>query len=213
MGGKLLKHAGHKDMYSGVAGMDDSEIFDLEILSESFLDELENIKDFFKDISDYELNEEDEEESEYREVYGDVSDELKEYQEKFSEYAEKIKKGLERMYGGEAVNSKSGKNPEDVNPFERGHKPGCGCPGCTAYEKKRGLRAEDSYVNQSSESDFDLKLASASKSSKKNKYVENETGDRPCKGKLYNHFHGEKSGLKNVLGNYTKRFNFSPAGY
>jgi hypothetical protein len=76
----------------------DSEIgLDLEMLSDSFLEEMEKIKDMIEEISDYQVNEEDEEErKEYREVYGGgIKEEIKKYQEKFREYAERIKEGLE----------------------------------------------------------------------------------------------------------------------
>jgi hypothetical protein len=71
--------------------------FDLETLSESFLEELGKIKEIAEDISGR-YDEEDEEESEYKELYGVSKEELKEYQQKFREYAAQVKEGLGKLY-------------------------------------------------------------------------------------------------------------------
>jgi hypothetical protein len=197
---------------------------DLEMLNDSFLEELEKIKDMLDDLVDedsgdgnsgYEGIEEDEDESEYEEVYGGREKGIKEYQEKFREYVERIKEGLEKVYRDVGKNKKNeGAEPEMKSPWERGHKLGCGCPGCTAYRDFHGIKLNENQNNQNYQSSQirpDLKLAR--NKSKTNKYVEQETDSRPCGGKHYHLFHGDNAGMKSVLGNYTKRFNFRPMGY
>ncbi len=188
---------------------------DLEMLSDLFLEELEKIEDILEGIPGYEGIEEDEEGKEYEEVYGDgTKEELKEYQKKFKKYVERIKDGLEKIYRSteRKVDRKENLEPKMKSPWERGHKLGCGCPGCTAYRDFHGIKSNDNQNYQSSRIRPDLRLAKNADKSKKNKYNE-ETDSRPCGGKHYHMFHGNNAGMKSVLGNYTKRFNFRPMGY
>lgn len=185
---------------------------DLEMLSDSFLEEMEKIKDLVEEISDYQASEEeDEEESEYREVYGGTKEEMKEYQEKFREYVESIKEGLEKIYRDMEKNKRNEEiEPKMKSPWERGHKLGCGCPGCTAYKEFYGIKLDENKNYQSSQIKPDLRLAS--NKPEKKKYSE-ETDSRPCGGKHYHLFHGGEAELKTVLGNHMNRFNFKPMGY
>ncbi|UCC92063.1 MAG: hypothetical protein JSV39_02265 [Candidatus Aenigmatarchaeota archaeon] len=201
-------------MNKDILGLDMFEfesVMDIETLSDSFLEELEQIKDVLEEISDYERDEEEDEESEYREVYGGTKEEIKEYQKKFREYVESIKEGLEKIYES-SKNNRERAEPEakTKSPWERGHKFACGCPGCAAYRESHGIRMDKNRNNQNLQTKTDLRLAD--KKSKNNKYSD-ETDSRPCGGKHYHLFHGEEAGMKTVLGNYTNSFNFARMGY
>jgi hypothetical protein len=146
---------------------------------------------------------------------GGIKEEIKKYQEKFREYAERIKEGLEglgKIYTGNGRNTEQTENmePEMKSPWEKGHKLGCGCPGCTAYRDFHGIN--ENRNSQNSQTKPDLRLASRPKPAEKKRYGE-ETDSRPCGGKHYRLFHGNDAGMKTVLGNYTNRFNFRTMGY
>ncbi len=184
---------------------------------DSLLEEIEEIGEIIKDLkfeipSEYEEEDREEEDEEYSESI----DDLKEYQEKFRKYAENIKKELRNLYEPkETARSKdmyaerSREEEKIKTPWERGHKIGCGCPGCTKYREFYGINLD--MPNQNSDLKFpDLRFASG-KNKKMKKYEENEI--RPCGGKLYNFFHGERAEFKRLLGNYSKKFNLNLAGY
>ncbi len=183
---------------------------ELEAISDLFLKELEKIGDMLEEVS-YETEGEDEEGKEYREVYGGAKEDIKEYQEKFKEYVERIKEGLEKIYMDMERNKENeGIEPKMKSPWERGHKLGCGCPGCTAYREFHGIKLNESRNNQNLRMKPDLMLAK--NTSEKKKYNE-ETDSKPCGGRLYNFFHGGEAELKTVFGSYTKRFDFRTMGY
>jgi hypothetical protein len=195
---------------------EDDEI-DLEMLSDSFREELARIKEMMDDDSDSEDEEEsDEEESDYKEAYGGMNSEMKKYHEKLKKYAENLKENLRQVYAdGENENGrKTEKNKENdemmKSPLERGHKMGCGCPGCSAYREFFGIKIEGKN-NLHFRPDTAPDMGLAAKKKDINKYEEKNS--RPCGGRMYNLFHGERAQLKNVFGRYTGNFNFGRAGY
>ena len=190
----------------------------LEMLSEAFLTELEKIRQLVDDVEfEDDLTEDDEEEeSEYAEVYGDLKDGMKKYHEKFKAYAEELRQAVEQAYGGEkhTKESKANEKKERVEehmktPWERGHKLGCGCPGCTAYREFYGIKLNEGQNYMGGAGAAAMKTTEARKEAPKYE----ETTSKPCKGRLYNFFHGERADLKSVLGQYTKKFNFGRIGY
>lgn len=213
-----------------------SEAPDLEMLSDSFLEHLESVRQMMDEFSadfsvgkdesieemdDEESDEDDEDdendESEYAEVYGASKEELKKYTEKFKEYARSIKRGLEEIYGIGAENAENREKKRDEktendfgikSPDERGHKMGCGCPGCAAYREFYGIKLENK-THSAGHAFSGFRMNESGKNAEKYE----EKANRPCGGKLYGHFHGERADLKNVFGQYTGRFNFGRAGY
>jgi hypothetical protein len=193
---------------------------ELGMLSFSFKEELEKIRLMLDDFSFTDDDEEESErgdekggeEKEYSENYGDIKKEMKKYHERLKAYEKTIKEGIETYADNAAKDAKtterneSTKNELDMkNPWERGHKLGCGCPGCTAYRDFYGIRLE-------STTHASWEISAKTNGSKRTEKYE-ESGQRPCGGRMFNHFHGERVDLKNVLGNYTRRFNFGMAGY
>jgi len=187
---------------------------------DSLLEDIGEMRDIIKDMeleisSEYEWNEDqkDEEDEEYSES---VEDELKEYQKKFRKYAESLRKELRNLYepkengNNEIVYiEKKGEKEGIKTPWERGHKLGCGCPGCTKYREFYAIRLET--ANRNSDLRFpDLRFASK-KSEAKREYKESEA--RPCGGKFHHFFHGNKAEFKKLFGNYLKKLNLNLAGY
>ncbi len=188
----------------------------LEMLSEAFLKELEKVRQLVDDseFEDEPADDENGDDSEYSEVYGGDKGDLKKYQEKFMAYAEKLKQAVEQLYGEkhakESANEKTEKATEEQmkTPWERGHKLGCGCPGCSAYREFHGIRLDgknQGYMGGA------MAMRTAEGKKETSKYE--EASSKPCGGKLYHHFHGERAELRNVFGQQTKRFNFGRAGY
>jgi hypothetical protein len=191
----------------------------LEMLSDSFRAELEKIKELLDEATD--KDSEEDEETDYKEAYGRVDEEAKKYQEKFSKYAEKLKENLEKVYNDaiaketDVKQERREKTAEKSikSPWERGHKLGCGCPGCATYREFHGIAPDSNKTIFLIATDFeDAGPALKSKKGKTDKYAE-ETGSKPCGGKLYNFFHGDRAEMKNILGSYTKNFNFARAGF
>jgi hypothetical protein len=192
------------------------EDIELEMLSDSFWKELEKIKELLDEAPEDE-EECDEEEAKYGDDAG-TKEELQKYQEKLKVYAERIKDGLKKVYAGKAGNrnpQRSSKaeaaEPAPKNPWERGHKLGCGCAGCTVYRDFYGIKLDGKYDGGSDIMTPDLRLAETQREAKRN-YAE-ENSPKPCGGRLHNFFHGGRAELKNILGRYTKSFNFGLAGY
>jgi hypothetical protein len=199
-----------------------------EMLSGSLLERLETAMELLgrissdakldadDDGSENDETETDEEdgEADYADAYAGGKEELKKYVEKFREYAREIKKDAEAVYG-EGGNA-AGKTRETTeadfgmkSPSERGHKMGCGCPGCSAFREFFGIKLDGKNVNRSFDSFFHVVKPAERKET--GKY--DETGARPCGGSMYNHFHGERADLKNVFGKYTGSFNLGKAGF
>lgn len=185
---------------------------------DSFAEEFEEIRDILKEMEfefsgDYEVEEDEDDEEEYSES---LEGDLKGYQEKFSRYAESIKKEI-RDYepketgNRETVYAENKIEGERVKtPWERGHKLGCGCPGCAKYRKLHGIDLE--AVNRDSDLKFpDLRFTSTKGEKGEKEYIESE--GRPCGGKLYQFFHGSRAEFKRLLGNYLKKLNLNLAGY
>ena len=209
-----------------------TEAQDLEMLSDSFLEQLENVRRMLEGFSGFsadfsagkdesaeesgEDDEDEEDESEYAEVYGASREELKKYVEKFRDYAKEIKRNAEEIYGAEAGSAakkrdeRSGDDAGLKSPQGRGHKMGCGCPGCSAYREFFGIKF-DGKNNLHSGLNSSPGMGLTAKRKETGKYE--ETSSKPCGGRLYNFFHGERAELKNVFGRYTGRFNFGRAGY
>jgi hypothetical protein len=202
---------------------------DLEILGDSFIERLEAITRALEKASSglssglkylkeaYEGDSEDDEEddAEYAEAYGGSKEELKKYAEKFREYAREVRRAVEEMYGEkpDSGGERKANGDEDQrlkSPAERGHKLGCGCPGCTAYREFFGIKLDD---KNNPHGGLDPSPLAASGKKKKDAGEYRETNSRPCGGRLYHHFHGKHGELKNVFGRYTGRFNFGRAGY
>jgi hypothetical protein len=156
---------------------------------------------------------EDGPENEYGESYEETGEELREYVRKFREYAGSIKNDAGAIYGsGKRAVKRNEEKPDDFflrSPQERGHKMGCGCPGCGAYREFFGIKIGGETLPSSASIVKETSMAAKSKDA--GKYE--ETGSRPCGGRLFSHFHGERADLKNVLGKYTPAFDFSRAGY
>ncbi|MCX6817486.1 MAG: hypothetical protein NTU57_01360 [Candidatus Aenigmarchaeota archaeon] len=183
---------------------------ELDLLSISFIEELVKIKELLDETTEKSKdNKEDDEDEEYAESYGDLKEELKRYHEKLKAYEKIIKEGISEAYGSAKPEApkkeETSKETEIVSPFDRGHKLGCGCPGCSAYRNFYGIRLGND------KDDFGNILAAKTTTKKTQNYE--ETASRPCGGKMFNHFHGERAGLSNALGGYTGRFSFKRAGY
>ena len=203
---------------------------DMEMLGDSLLERLEGIIRMLDGLSagfpdakeeapgedEDESGEDGDDEPEYSETYGASKEELRKYVEKFRDYAKEIKRNAEEIYGA-ASGNESKKRDEKANdsgmksPFERGHKMGCGCPGCSAYREFYGIKIERK-THFPGHAFSAAGAARINESGKRNEKY-GEKSDRPCGGKLYNHFHGERAGLQRVLGSYTGGFNFGRAGY
>ncbi|MFH1237090.1 MAG: hypothetical protein V1648_01655 [Candidatus Aenigmatarchaeota archaeon] len=186
-----------------------SEARELDLLSFFFLEELAKIRELLDEPSEKENDDaEDSDDEEYAESYGDLKDTLKQYHEKLKAYEKIIKEGISEAYGSAKPEAPKKEEPsietELVSPFDRGHKLGCGCPGCAAYRDFYGIRLGNN-------ADDALNILAAKTATKKTHYE--ESASRPCGGKMFNHFHGEHAGLKSALGNYTGRFAFVRAGY
>ena len=182
----------------------------MDLLSFSFMEELAKIKGLLDDDAEKseDGDEDDDEDAEYAESYGDLKEELKRYQEKLKVYEKIIKDSISEAYGSAKPETpkaeEKSKETEIVSPFDRGHKLGCGCPGCTSYRNFYGIMLGG---------DEDSISVLASNTAKKKSQNYEEAATRPCGGKMFNHFHGERGGLRNALGGYTHRFSFSRAGY
>ena len=173
------------------------------------MEELAKIKELLDETADKSNDsEDDDEDEEYSESYGDLKEELKRYHEKLKAYEKIIKEGVSEAYGSAKPETpkkeETPKETELVSPFDRGHKLGCGCPGCNAYRDFYGIM-------MGNDKDDSVSILAAKTATKKTQYEESAT--RPCGGKMYNHFHGERAGLRNALGGYTGRFSFSRTGY
>ena len=187
-----------------------NEAHELDSISVSFLEELAKIKGLLDETAEKSKDdkEDDDADEEYAESYGDLKDTLKQYHEKLKAYEKIIKENISEAYGDakpEAPKAEKeiAKENDIISPFDRGHKLGCGCPGCSAYRDFYGIRLDGVK---------DALSILASKTAAKKTHYE-ETATRPCGGKMYNHFHGERAGLRNALGGYTGRFSFSRTGY
>ena len=178
----------------------------------SLLEELEEIRDVIKEI-ELEVSSEYEEDTGEEDEEYESFDDLKEYQERFRKYAESIKRELKNYQPREEkrnVYTETAKEKEEIKtPWERGHKLGCGCPGCTKYRENHGINLE--VLNQNS----DLKLldwrSSRGRNEKKGEYKEGET--KPCGGKFYHFFHGKRAEFKKLFGEYSKKLDLNLAGY
>ncbi|NIO22834.1 MAG: hypothetical protein GTN38_02290 [Candidatus Aenigmarchaeota archaeon] len=179
-----------------------------------FLGEIEEIRDIVKGMelevsSEYE---EEDQEGEPEEEYSEsLEGDLKEYQERFRKYVESLEKEIRSLYRERGDEPREGyaENGEKVKtPWERGHKLGCGCPGCSAYRESHGIELGK---NQNSDLKFpDLRFGSK-KSERREEYQ--ESGSKPCGGKHYHFFHGKRSEFKRLLGNYARKLNLNLAGY
>jgi hypothetical protein len=185
---------------------------ELDFLPEEF----EELKDMIKGI-ELELSEEygdneSEEDEEYSESF---EEDLKEYQERFRRYAENLKKEIRNLYEPKEnksldhrYNERGTEREEMKTPWERGHKLECGCPGCSAYREFHGIE----LVNNK---DSDFKLPDLGSVLRKNERREEykESSSRPCGGKHYHFFHGERSEFRRLFGNYSRKLNLNLAGY
>jgi hypothetical protein len=199
-----------------------------EMLSDSLLERLETAMELLgripfdakpdadDDGSENDETETDEEdgEADYADAYAGGKEELKKYVEKFREYAKEIKKGSEAVYGegGKAAGKTRETTEADFgmkSPSERGHKMGCGCPGCSAFREFFGIKLDGEKNLQHGSNSFFQVLKPAER--REGKYE--DTGPRPCGGRMYNHFHGDRADLKNVFGKYTGDFNLGKAGF
>ena len=185
----------------------DSEI---EMLSDSFLEELKKLKDILEDSGLSGYSEGDEEETEEKEYAMSLSaEDMKKYQEKFEKRVREIKEGLEKIYEtgkGKEKDTVYSKNEKmkDLSgmksPWERGHKLGCGCPGCTKYREFHGIPDRNAHQEQNPGMEIpDPRFSGNSKKSKH--YVEKESDTRPCGGKYWQIFH-RKKGMDSVFGSY-----------
>lgn len=183
---------------------------ELDLLSFSFIEELAKIKGLLDETAEKSKDDkEDDEDAEYAESYGDLKEELKRYHEKLKAYEKIIKENISEAYGSAKPETPKAEkeiaNENDIiSPFDRGHKLGCGCPGCNAYRDFYGI------MMGNDKDDF-ISILAAKTTTRKANYE--ETATRPCGGKMFNHFHGERAGLRNALGGYTGRFSFNRAGY
>ncbi len=190
------------------------------------LKDLEEIKDIIREMEFDATDEEDEregmEEREEEEYSESFENELKEYQEKFREYTKSIKRELRNFYKQEVKDAKRiettyaeraerMREKEGIKtPWERGHKLGCGCPGCVKYRKFYGIEIERIQDPHSSISET-LNIASTRKEREKVRYTENQR--RPCGGRFYLFFHGKRAEFKRLFGKYSEGLNLNLAGY
>jgi hypothetical protein len=184
----------------------------------SFAEEFEEIRETLKEMEsefsgDYEAREDQEDEEEYS---GSLGDDLKGYQERFRRYAESIKKEIrdyapeERSEMAYAENRIGEGGIEEVKtPRERGHKLGCGCPGCAKYRELHGIDLE--AVSQDPHLKFPDLRPGSQRSGKGEEYREMER--RPCGGKHRHLFRGKRAEFKRLMGNYHDNLNLNLAGY
>jgi|GEM_PF-2117421 len=185
---------------------------DIDSLPEEFEEIREVIKEMELEISEECGDEESEEEGEYSESFGE---DLKEYQERFRRYAEGLKKGIRSLYEPKEnkrldheYNKRNGEREEMKTPWERGHRLGCGCPGCSAYREFHGIELRNDHG-----SDFNLPDPGSILRENERREEYKESGSRPCGGKHYLFFHGERSEFRRLLGNYSRKLNLNLAGY
>jgi hypothetical protein len=146
-------------------------------------------------------DEPDAEEEEYESCT--LAEEVKRYQREFRRYIRMIRKGLEDLgyvpkgrqdsgndgeYSKDSAREKVRDPQADINPWDRGHKWGCGCPGCTAFK--------EDFLSDGM-TDFSIPdirgTASGSGSKEATNYDPGHKDDRsdyPCGGKLRGMFKG-----------------------
>ncbi len=180
------------------------------------LEELEKIGEESRNLEadkNVRHDDEDVDENEEEEYSGPMEKEMKKYQEKFREYVKSIRKNIRILYEPEEdapmekQYSEKGDERNDIkSPWERGHKLGCGCPGCTRYREVHGIVLENNHAG--------IKLHGLELSKRerpKNEYKENNA--RPCGGKHYHFFHGKGADFKRLFRGYFKKLNLNLAGY
>lgn len=151
---------------------------------------------FSSDEEDYDDYEDEEvEESDYG---GDsLADEVSRYQRRFQRYADMIKQDLLEMgyaprQGTEGYAKpkmlEAGEEAEVRSPGSRGHKPGCGCPGCTAFMQKLFKDGpETGFVPDMSDMSLpDIRTAHSARAVKTEQQSrkKQDPGSYPCGGKL-----------------------------
>ncbi len=74
-----------------------------------------------------------------------------------------------------------------------------------AFKEFYGIKT----VREERQADAPLSLMAVKKRTEKYE----EKSNRPCGGRLYNQFHGERANLRGIFGRYTGAFDFGNAGY
>jgi hypothetical protein len=180
------------------------ESIDLEELSRvigEVLGELDDLPGLVYDDGE----DDDEDDEEYKS--GTLGEEMKRYQREFRKHAEIIRKELQKKgyridtdgRGRDplrplqySAGKKSDSDPEAYrSPSERGHKFGCGCPGCTSFRE----RIFGEGMGDISLLDIRAGLARPV-SSKYESPRKKEPSEYPCGGKLRGFFHGKEGFLK-----------------
>ncbi len=139
-------------------GMD----IDLEDLANSIVEIIDDLDagsmSGFVGLDEEDTDDEEEPDAEEEEYEsGTLAEEVKRYQREFRRYIRMIRKGLEDLgyvskarrgsgngmeyshgsHGGskDGARSKARDPQDDITPWDRGHKWGCGCPGCTSFRE------------------------------------------------------------------------------
>lgn len=174
---------------------EETEIDDILVSLEEAMERLE--ESFERAYGDEEDSDDEEEpDAEERGYVGlSLSEKVKKHQREFRKYIEVIRKDLREMGYGTQEGAKAAKDGEyagkkaderqrapeaEKDPWERGHKWGCGCPGCTRFrENFLEKEAMDFSIPDGRSALLRTKDTSAYKSEHKD-----DSSEYPCGGKL-----------------------------
>lgn len=164
------------------------------------------------DEEDYDDEEPDAEEEEYDGF--SLSEKVRKYQREFRKYVEIIRKDLGDMgydiregrtdvkgaeYAGKKDQERQRDSDSEISPWERGHKWGCGCPGCTSFrENFISKEIMDFSIPDGRSSYLMAKETNADKSEHKD-----DSSQYPCGGKLRGVF--KRGFLKYALADVAKK--------
>jgi hypothetical protein len=171
----------------------------LALALEDILTDIEETPGFFHSDEEDTDEPEDEEEEEYS--AGTLSDKVRKYQREFGKYVDIIKRDLKDM----GYQLKGSRDPQkrdeytnkdgrkrlrepgaEKSPFDRGHKFGCGCPGCTAFRRRFFEDVTDFSIPDSRKT-----LTRDIESKRYTREHRDSRADYPCGGKLRGMFkHG-----------------------
>jgi hypothetical protein len=187
------------------------DIEDLLLSLDTIITEIEELTG--ENLRIYDEDDEDEEDEEYG--AGTLSEEVRKYQREFHRYAEIITRELARLgydteHGGDdtkytdnmkiqdpalspSAQKKAEPEQQEKNPFERGHKWGCGCAGCSAFRVSfysSGMSFEDLNLPETvSEGGARTQVTTYTRKRKE------DPSDYPCGGRLRGMFSGGFPGV------------------
>jgi len=170
------------------------------------IEEFEEIRDSVREM------EPEDPEGEEEEEYSESLDDLRGYQERFTKYAEGLERDIRDLYKAKDERPDHDYREEGIRkegvktPWERGHKLGCGCPGCSAYREFHGIELANRQ-------DHDIEFTVPRSASGVRERMEEYGEKRPCGGKHYHFFHGKRKDFGRIFGDYSGKLNLNLAGY